>query len=232
MGQLFRAHLEVDQPESSLNGKKVEFMFNPTEYSISKTNKWNAKTDKSGNVPKWEFGGGDPRQMTIELFFDSYLPRKGGSGKEVQTNDVRDSTNMLFKFMMIDKALKGKNSKMGKPPRCRLVWGQDSKFQFDCYILSCTVKYLLFNESGIPVRATANLSLKEVKDPEDLPGTNPTSLGEPGRKVYVVSEGDRLDWIAYREYNDANEWRRIAEANHIANPLALQPGAVLVIPPR
>jgi nucleoid-associated protein YgaU len=47
-----------------------------------------------------------------------------------------------------------------------------------------------------------------------------------------VSEGDRLDWIAYREYNDASEWRKIAEANRITNPLALQPGMVLVIPPR
>jgi nucleoid-associated protein YgaU len=46
----------------------------------------------------------------------------------------------------------------------------------------------------------------------------------------VVNEGDRLDWIAYREYNDAGEWRRIAEANHITNPLALQPGMTLVIP--
>jgi nucleoid-associated protein YgaU len=50
--------------------------------------------------------------------------------------------------------------------------------------------------------------------------------------VYEVSEGDRLDWIAYQEYNDAREWRRIAEANHITNPLALRPGMMLVIPPR
>jgi len=227
MAQTFRGYLEVNDPKSSLKGQKVDFMFNPTEYSISKTNRWDPKANKSGNVPKWEFGGGDPRQMSIELFFDSYLPRKG-----VSSNDVRTKTNMLFKFMMIDKALKGTKSKMGQPPACRLVWGQDSKFHFDCYILSCTVRYTMFNQNGIPIRATATLSLKEVADPDDLGGTNPTSRGEPGRKLYVVNEGDRLDWIAYREYNDAREWRRIADANHISNPLALQPGMTLVIPPR
>jgi Contractile injection system tube protein/LysM domain len=227
MGQLFRGHLEVNQQGATLNGQKVDFMFNPTEYAISKSNRWEPKANKSGNVPKWEFGGGDPRQMTIELFFDSYLPRNG-----VQANDVRTKTNMLFKFMMIDKKLKGSKSKMGQPPRCRLVWGQDSKYHFDCYIMSCNVRYLMFNENGIPVRATASLTLKEVADPEDLGGTNPTSLGEPGRRVHEVSEGDRLDWIAYQEYNDAREWRRIAEANHITNPLALRPGMMLVIPPR
>ena len=227
MGQLFRGHLEVNQQGASLNGQKIDFMFNPTEYSVSKTNKWEPKANKSGNVPKWEFGGGDPRQITLELFFDSYLPRKG-----TQASDVRTKTNTLFKFMMIDPALKGKKSKMGQPPRCRLVWGQDSKFHFDCYIISCNVKYTLFNETGVPVRATASLTLKEVADPDDLGGTNPTSRGEPGRRVHTVSEGDRLDWIAFLEYNDAGEWRRIAEANRITNPLALRPGMTLVIPPR
>ena len=227
MGQLFRGHLEVNQAGASLNGQRVDFMFNPTEYSISKNNKWENKANKSGNVPMWEFGGGDPRQMTLELFFDSYLPRTG-----VSADDVRAKTNMLFSFMMIDKALQGSKSKMGQPPSCRLVWGQDLKYHFDCYIISCTVKYTMFNENGVPIRATANLTLKEVTDPDDLGGTNPTSRGEPGRKIYVVNEGDRLDWIAYREYNDAREWRRIAEANHINNPLALQPGMTLVIPPR
>ena len=90
----------------------------------------------------------------------------------------------------------------------------------------------MFNQDGVPIRATATLTLKERVDPDDLGGTNPTSQGEPGRKVYVVNEGDRLDWIAYREYNDAGEWRRIADANHITNPLALQPGMTLVIPSR
>ncbi len=227
MGKLFNGYLKVNDPRSGLNGQKVEFMFNPSEYSIAKSNKWEMKANKSGNVPKWEFGGGDPRQMTIELFFNSYLIPKGGS-----LDDVRARTNTLFKFMMIDKKLAGKKSKMGEPPACRLVWGKDSKYHFDCYILSCTVKYTMFDETGTPIRATATLTLKEVADPENLGGTNPTSRGEPGRQLYVVSEGDRLDWIAYREYNDANEWRRIAEANHITNPLSLQPGMTLVIPPR
>ena len=225
MGQLFSGQLEVNQAGSSLKGQFVKFMFNPTEYSISKSNKWENKANKSGNVPKWEFGGGDPRQMTIELFFDSYMPRPG-----VSADDVRSKTNMLFKFMMIDTALKGAKSKMGQPPACRLVWGKDSKYHFDCYIMSCAVRYTMFNQDGVPIRATATLTLKETADPDDLGGTNPTSRGEPGRKIYVVNEGDRLDWIAYREYNDASEWRRIAEANHITNPLALQPGMTLVIP--
>ncbi len=224
MGQLIRGRLVVE--EGSLQGQSVEFMFNPTEYTISKSNQWNLKANKSGNVPKWEFGGGEPRQLQVELFFESYLPRQG-----VAATDVRKLTNQLFNFMTIDAALKGKNSKMGQPPKCRLIWGQDTKHQFDCYITSCQVKYTLFQEDGTPVRATATLTLKEVRDPKALLPTNPTSAGEPGRRIWVVQEGDRLDWIAYQEYGDAREWRRIAEANRIFNPLDLRPGTALAIPP-
>ena len=37
--------------------------------------------------------------------------------------------------------------------------------------------------------------------------------------------------IAFREYDDPAQWRRIAEANGIDDPLALQPGRRLLIPP-
>lgn len=218
--------------EGELKGSpdgRVDFMFNPTEYTVSKKASWNTPANKGSNVPKYEFQGGEPRELSLELFFDSYLPRDDG----VQEKDVRRATNKLFNFMMIDKGpqKRGQNSKMGEPPKCRLMWGQDSTNHFEGYITSCQVKYLLFNEDGIPVRATATLSIKEAVDKEDRLPTNPTSSGEPGRRTWVVQLGDRLDWIAYQEYGDAREWRRIAEANHLYNPLDLRPGMVLAIPP-
>jgi hypothetical protein len=230
MSSLARGKIEAS--EGSLKGQPVEFMFNPTEYGISKRNTWTLRANKSGNVPQWEFGGGDPRELQVELFFDSYLPRKDGQGRQVKETDVRKATNQLFNMMMIDTKLKSDspNSKMGAPPKCRITWGGDSKNQFDCYITSCSIKYLLFSQNGIPVRATATLALKEARDPKALLPTNPTSTGEPGRRVHVVQEGDRLDWIAYQEYGDARQWRRIAEANRIVNPLDLTVGMVLSIP--
>jgi nucleoid-associated protein YgaU len=37
--------------------------------------------------------------------------------------------------------------------------------------------------------------------------------------------------IAAREYEDPAEWRRIADANGIDDPLQLEPGRRLMIPP-
>ena len=40
-----------------------------------------------------------------------------------------------------------------------------------------------------------------------------------------------LHTIAATEYDDPSQWRRIADANGIENPLDLEPGQELLIPP-
>jgi nucleoid-associated protein YgaU len=46
-----------------------------------------------------------------------------------------------------------------------------------------------------------------------------------------VKQGETLNLIAAEEYDDPAEWRRIAEANGIADPMDVKPGTVLVLPP-
>lgn len=52
-------------------------------------------------------------------------------------------------------------------------------------------------------------------------------------KVYVVVSGDSLSKIAKREYGNANEWKRIFEANRdiLNDPDKIFPGQKLKIPP-
>ncbi len=49
-------------------------------------------------------------------------------------------------------------------------------------------------------------------------------------KSRIVKDGDNLWAIAAKEYGDPEDWRLIAEANHIDNPRKLQPGRQLMIP--
>ena len=50
-------------------------------------------------------------------------------------------------------------------------------------------------------------------------------------KTRTLRRGDSLASLAAEEYGDPGRWRPIAEANRIDNPLRVEPGAVLVIPP-
>ena len=50
-------------------------------------------------------------------------------------------------------------------------------------------------------------------------------------KLHAVRRGETLQSIAAQEYDDPNQWRRIADANGIDDPFRLDPGARLIIPP-
>ena len=49
-------------------------------------------------------------------------------------------------------------------------------------------------------------------------------------KTYILKEGERLDQIAGREYNDGSMWWIIAAASKIGWGLQIPPGTVLTIP--
>jgi len=207
---------------------RVEFLFNPKEYTISKSVTWNAAKAKSGSdTPQLDFGGGQPKQMKVQLLFDTYEKRDG------QTEiDIRKAyTDKLFQMMQINPKLplESKKKTNGTPPKLKFSWG--TVWSFYCYLESLSVQYTLFLENGTPVRATADLGLKQAVDEKQQPGTNPSSGGEGGEHVWTVKPKDRLDLIAFEEYADAGGWRVIAEANGITNPLKIKPGQRLIIPP-
>jgi len=78
-------------------------------------------------------------------------------------------------------------------------------------------------------RPTSGLSLVNVGSfatPMDVAAPS----GETGR-LYVVQRADTLAHIAALKYDDPRQWRAIADQNHLTDPLDLQPGMVLDVPP-
>ena len=63
----------------------VEVMFNPNQYTISKSNNWTGSgMGTSANSPSLSFGGGEASTLTIELFFDTYHKSKTPGSAQVQ----------------------------------------------------------------------------------------------------------------------------------------------------
>ena len=120
------------------------------------------------------------------------------------------------------------NEKLHAPPPVMILWGKEVVME-SAVAQSLSVKYTLFDTRGRPVRATANLSLREHKSASAQLAEQ--RLASPDlTNVAVVRAGDTLPAIAFREYGDAAPWRPIAEANGLANPLDLVPGAELTVP--
>lgn len=69
-------------------------------------------------------------------------------------------------------------------------------------------------------------------DFSDVESGSSSTAPSPTGRSYTVQKGDSLSKIAKREYGDAQQWRKIYEANRdlIANPDLIYPGQVFRIP--
>ncbi len=211
------------------NHQKIEVLFNPTEYTIAKTNNWSSKPNVGKNVPKRDFTGGNSQKLDMELFLDVFEAKGAGDNLEVKSDaDVRVHVNKLVSLTLIDQDKKNPKTKKARPPLCLFQWG--GQWSFQAAVTSLSVRYTLFRDNGIPVRATAKITLEEAEDEEEQKGTNPSSYAEPGRKRREVRPYDTLPLIAFEEYGDPNKWRKIADDNRLDNPFALKTGQILSIP--
>ena len=199
----------------------IVLQFNPTEYSFSKSNGWSQDPIVGFDVAPTEFTGGQPTQLKLDLFFDTY------GSQEAEKEDVRDYTKRVIKLAQIEENTISKGR--GRPPRVLFGWG--TVYSFQAVVTSVSVRYSLFDSNGRPVRATLSLALQESKSAKVQEPQNPTTQGTWGYKYYLVKPQDRIDRIAYEVYGDPSLWREIATENDLDNPTDLEPGTQIVIKP-
>ena len=110
------------------------------------------------------------------------------------------------------------------------VNGNQRRNGFKCIVESVKQKFTFFSPEGVPLRATLTVTLREYKTlDEQLAQLN---LSSPDRThSHVVERGETLASIAARFYQQAGEWRVIADANGIEDPRRLPVGMFLTIPP-
>ncbi len=200
-----------------VTGETVPCMFNPTDYTFSKSNDWSEQKSEKQNVSNLQFGGGSGATLELVFFFDTYEAH----GNFQAGTDVRTYTKGLWDMMKV--------SSSGEPPTCRFEWG--SFWSFEGVITSITQKFTFFDSDGTPLRSTLTVAFKQNKDEGVYPPQNPTSGGHPGEHLRTVRQGETLAGIAYDEYGDPTLWRHIAQANAIRDPRRLRAGQALLIVP-
>ncbi|PJF45063.1 MAG: hypothetical protein CUN55_00800 [Phototrophicales bacterium] len=200
-------------------GEIAYFMFNPTEYSISKSNSWERKDKKGQNTPSITFKQGGPATLKLQLFFDTYM--------DDAREDVRGYTEVLWKMMAIDKTKKNPRTNKSDPPLVAFEWGG---LYFEAVITQMSEKFTLFSQNGTPLRSTVDITLQQVKDPEDYRSQSTATVPAETAKSMRASLSSRLDQIAASSTGSASNYRSIAEANNIDDPRKVPPGTTLSIP--
>jgi nucleoid-associated protein YgaU len=229
--KLEKAHLIVVEPPSPATkppsvsavqgnarvGKgEITFQFNPKEYSVKKSSKWErkaAKGSKSAAMP--EFMGPEPRSLDLEVFLDQSDSSSGDVVKDVEAL-----------FACLEPTEKTRASKKPSPPWVVFGWG--AQVTIVAVVKSVSAKFTMFRSDGSPIRAVCTVSLEEV--PTESQGQNPTSGARTATRTRRVGAGDTLASIAFAEYDDAGLWRALADANDIDDPLRVPEGTVLSVP--
>ncbi|WIV66069.1 CIS tube protein [Natrialbaceae archaeon AArc-T1-2] len=206
---LQKAHIQV-LDEDGESKEEIPVLFNPSEYSTSKSITYEDQKIAGTTTPATQFSDGDAETLSMTLFFDTYE----------RSEDVQNHTDQLDQLLELD-------SERHAPPVCRFVWGE---FMFKAVVESLDKQFTMFLPEGTPVRASVDVQFREYRPPREQRKEKPLHSTDK-TTTWRVIEGDTLPRIAAKEYNDAGKWRPIAERNDIETPRDLDPGTVLVIPP-
>ena len=220
-------------PDGQPEGEGLDVQINPTEYTLSKGVQIAEAVIPGLDSPILQFVRGQTETLTLDLFFDTT-----DKGMDENATSVTTETDQFYRLVKID-------SRTHAPPVCVFAWGgqnfpggrnyhtlegSQQRFGFKCVVESVQQRYTLFNPDGVPLRATLSVTLREYKTlTEQLQELNLQSADHT--RAHVVQQGETLNSIAARLYGESAQWRTIATANDIVDPLAIAPGDILSLPP-
>jgi hypothetical protein len=201
------------------DGKVVNVQFNPESLKISLSNE-----NRGGNQPggsSRQFVGSGSSKLSVELLFDT----------TVEGSDVRRKTEEVAYFVMAKQQANQNNQRT--PPRVRFEWGT---FIFEGVMDSMDETLDYFSEEGVPMRATVALNLSRddivflFGQLEQASGRGQGAgggRGAPGTtRLERARQEESVQSMAGRQGN-SNDWKSIAAANGIDDPLRLPAGAML-----
>lgn len=206
--------------------------YNPTEFQLAKSVQLAEVAIPGLDSPILQFVRGQTETLSLELFFDT--TESGTAGRGVKP--VTAKTDQFYQLVKINKHLHA-------PPVCRFVmgsgfpgskmdshWTSQKRDDFTCLVESVQQRFTLFSPEGVPLRAQLTVSLKEFKT-LDQQITQIDFQSPDFTKTHVVQQGETLNAIAHQAYGESSRWREVADHNGIDDPLAVEPGTILTLPP-
>ena len=207
-------------------GGVINVQFNPAQFTITERASYSLQERRKEDEPLINYNGTQLSTLNVQLIFNSAeftsiqsiasaVKKLFGGGED---NDITKTIDRISKLTRID-------GDQHRPSGVTFVWGVLS---FAGFVESVGTTYTMFDKSGKPLSATVNLTIRGFNGNA---GERYDPFQSPDRTKRRIMTEDASIWeMADKEYGDVREWRRIAEANDVMNPLDIPVGKALRVP--
>jgi hypothetical protein len=214
----------------------ITCQFIPDHMVITKSNVWALQDAVGQPLPNPGFRSSQPATLTMQLWLDATQAASDVAGDAKKLLNLLKPNDSLSNSLPPTVGQGGRlvpapaaSTPQHRPPTFTFQWG--ATLSFVCVMKTCTITYKLFDDSGRPLRATADVVFQQVRDDGSFPGQNPTSGGRTGERVHRLGPRETLDQVAYVAFGKTSLWRAIASFNGIDDPLRLKAGDPILLPP-
>lgn len=193
-------------------GPKFELQLNPEALKHTRTIKMDDKTVGDTAGPVGQFQGYGDDTLNLDFILDGTGVMSDGDYGTVEAR-LKELEDCIYSF---DAGL--------HKPRFLLV--SYSGFVFRCAMTSFNTDYMLFNASGMPLRAKVSLALKGSKEEKKTKKQSPDMT-----HAKLIREGDSLPLLCNEVYGKMDYYLQVAEHNGLTNFRELEIGSVIEFPP-
>ena len=162
-----------------------------------------------------------PEELKIEFILDGTNTLEGYVDKynKMEVYDqIKAFTDCVYKY-------EGNTHR----PRFLIVrWGKE--LRFPCVLSHMDISYSLFKSNGNPLRAKITATFVKYETPEAI--ARAENISSPDlTHIRVSKQGDRLDLLTYKIYNDPAFFLQVGRANGLSSVRNVTAGIELYFPP-
>ncbi|MCC8027222.1 MAG: hypothetical protein LIP16_18200 [Clostridium sp.] len=196
----------------------IYVQFNPESYSVSESVEYNRVSAQGTDQEVTQYVSSVKSISSLSFHFDTDSVLATSVSKSKMATDVTSLTENFSNLLRVD-------GRIHRPPLVTFSWGS---VYITGVIIEMNTTFTMFDNKGVPVRALVDCKILSIGKESAI---RRSPLQSPDRtKSRILSEDTSLWEIANREYGDIDQWRVIARANKILDPMDIRAGTVLKVP--
>lgn len=198
-----------------------EVMFNPESYSLNYKNVYDPLQGINTSGREAQYSKSIPSDLRLKIILDG--TRVNTYGHSVFHKSV-DVYKQVQEFLRLTYKMDGE---IHEPKYLVIKWGD---LTYKCRLDSVSVKYGLFDNRGVPLRAELDtVFFGDIEESERLKDENKNSPDLTHSRI--VGAHDRLPQMCAEIYGSPNYYIQVAKANNLFDFRDLQPGQEIFFPP-